>query len=294
MPAHRRAPCSTGALLFILLATALALTSCAPLPGSTPAATDLPNATSPALVGSTWILIARRGGGILPGSHINLTFEDDRIVGSAGCNGYFADYTVNGDRISYGIVGNTLMACEPAELMTQEKAYLEALHAGAQVRVDGDRLEILAPDGQPALIFARRVEWPPQDAARLAANGWRLADMNGETLLPDTTITLFFDAAGATGQSRGRMRGEAGCRAYEGEYEATDRTLRFPMTSMVGEVCASTERLLQEERYTTLLGGTERYRIDGDTLELGTSRGDTLRFAAIPRDATPAPVKETP
>jgi hypothetical protein len=63
---------------------------------------------------------------------------------------------------------------------------------------------------------------------------------------------------------------------------------------MVGEVCASTERLLQVERYTTLLGGTERYRIDGDTLELGTSRGDTLRFAAIPRDATPASVNETP
>lgn len=278
MPAHRRAPHLTRSLPVVLLVAVFALTSCVPAPGSTSAATHSPVATPHPLVGSTWTLMARRDGAILPGSHISLTFEDDRMIGSAGCNMYFADYTVDGDQISYGIVGNTLMACEPAELMTQEKEFLEALHASTQVRVDGDHLEILAADGQPALIFARRIEWPPQDVAALAAQGWRLTDMNGEPLLPGTTITLYFDAAGATGQSRGRMRGEAGCRAYEGEYEATDRALRFPMTSMVGEVCASTERLLQEERYTTLLGGTERYRIDGDTLELGTSRGETLRF----------------
>jgi heat shock protein HslJ len=289
MPAHRRALRLTRILPVVLLATALALTSCAPLPGSVPAAVDSPLVTPHPLVGSTWILVARRDGEMLPGSHINLTFEDTRLTGSAGCNSYFADYTVDDGQLSYGIVGNTVMACEPAELMTQERAFLEALHAGGQLLVDGDRLKLLGADGQPALIFARRAEWPPQDTAALATRGWRLTDLNGETLLPDTTITLFFDAAGATGQSRGKMRGEAGCRDYEGEYEATDRTLRFPMTSMMGEVCASTERLLQEERYTTLLGGTERYRIDGDALELGTFRGAMLRFAAIPRDATPAP-----
>ncbi len=281
MPAHRRAPHLTRILPVVLLAAALALTSCVPAPGPTSAAIDSPIATPPALVGSTWTLIARRGGELVPGSHISLSFDDDKLNGFAGCNHYGAEYALDGEKLTFGLMQNTLELCAQADLMTQERAYLEALRAGTQVRVDGDHLEILAPDGQPALIFARRAEWPPQDVAALAAQGWRLTDMNGEPLLPDTTITLFFDAAGATGQTAGRIRGEAGCRAYEGEYAATDRSLRFPIMGMVGEVCASTERLRQEERYTTLLGGTERYRIDGDTLELGTSRGATLRFTRI-------------
>lgn len=60
-------------------------------------------------------------------SHLTLTLAaDGRAYGNAGCNHWFAPYTLDGDKLSFGAVGSTRKLCAPA-VMEQEKRFLQAL-----------------------------------------------------------------------------------------------------------------------------------------------------------------------
>jgi len=60
-------------------------------------------------------------------SHLTLTLASDgRAYGNAGCNHWFAPYTLDGEQLSFGKVGKTRKLCSPA-LMEQEKRFLQAL-----------------------------------------------------------------------------------------------------------------------------------------------------------------------
>jgi len=64
---------------------------------------------------------------LLDDSHLSMTLgSDGRAYGNAGCNHWFAAYTLDGGRLSFGSVGSTRKLCAPA-LMEQEKRFLQAL-----------------------------------------------------------------------------------------------------------------------------------------------------------------------
>lgn len=57
---------------------------------------------------------------------ISLTLSGDRAYGNAGCNHWFAGYSLQGQRLSFSQAGSTRRACAPA-LMEQESRFLQAL-----------------------------------------------------------------------------------------------------------------------------------------------------------------------
>ena len=60
-------------------------------------------------------------------AHLTVTLgADGRAYGNGGCNHWFAPYTLEGDKLSFGPVGSTRKQCAPA-LMEQEKRFLKAL-----------------------------------------------------------------------------------------------------------------------------------------------------------------------
>ena len=60
-------------------------------------------------------------------SHLTLTLAaDGRAYGNAGCNHWFAPYTLDGDKLSFGAVGSTRKLCAPA-VMEQDKRIQQAL-----------------------------------------------------------------------------------------------------------------------------------------------------------------------
>lgn len=103
------------------------------------------------LDGSSWTLISINGEAVLPGSELNATFADGQIAGSAGVNRYFASYETDGDSLTLGPAGSTMMM-GPDELMSQEMAFLSALATAASFQVDGSTLEIHFEGG--SLLFA--------------------------------------------------------------------------------------------------------------------------------------------
>lgn len=60
-------------------------------------------------------------------SHLTLTLDGNgRAYGSAGCNHWFASYTLDGDKLTFGQPGATRKLCADA-LMEQEGRFLKML-----------------------------------------------------------------------------------------------------------------------------------------------------------------------
>jgi putative lipoprotein len=136
------------------LGVALAAVGCAPAGALIP----------PPLGGSSWIVEAVDGHGMVGRPPITLVFEtDDRAVGSTGCNRYFAVVrTSERGGLRFGQAGSTRMACPP-EVMEQERRYLAALGSIRRYRMDGLALVLL---DDKDLARVRLVRAPRAPSAR--------------------------------------------------------------------------------------------------------------------------------
>lgn len=91
---------------------------------------------------------------LIDNSYLTITLDEDgRAFGTAGCNHWFASYTLKDEQISFGQTGSTRMMCAPA-LMEQEQAFLEAL--GKVQRWDlsaTEQLQLWPAEGKPLRMW---------------------------------------------------------------------------------------------------------------------------------------------
>ncbi len=80
--------------------------------------------------------------------------NDSKISGNAGCNNYFANYEVEGNKLSLSAIGSTKMFCGEG-LMAEETAFLTALEKASSYRISGDSLQIFAADDTTLISFSR-------------------------------------------------------------------------------------------------------------------------------------------
>jgi len=107
------------------------------------------------LVGTTWVADGIEGAGVLAGVPSTLTFESaERVVGSTGCNQYFAPLTLVGTALRFGPAGSTRRACSPA-IMDQERRFLAALETVRTYRVHDGVLSLLDEDARDLIRFTR-------------------------------------------------------------------------------------------------------------------------------------------
>ena len=120
------------------------------------------NIESQTLADTRWIVTGYnngKGGVVSIAAETSLTLEFDEsgsAAGSAGCNNYRADYTVDGNSVAFGLPIATRRVC-PEEVMAQETAFLEALPRGTTFRIEANRLEI-RDDGGALQLAARRAD----------------------------------------------------------------------------------------------------------------------------------------
>ena len=108
------------------------------------------------LDGSEWQLSAWRKSRPSDGVVITAAFQDGRVSGSAGCNHYSAEYSLEGDSIDVGAVEITEMAClEPQGVMEDEQTYIGYLMDAVRYEIDGDRLYIYW-DAREMLTYDRQ------------------------------------------------------------------------------------------------------------------------------------------
>ncbi len=79
---------------------------------------------------------------------------EGRVSGSGGCNVINASFTLDGDKLSFGPVMSTMMACAE-DVMQQEIAFTQALEQIETFTLEGDTLTLSSADQQTQLIFER-------------------------------------------------------------------------------------------------------------------------------------------
>jgi heat shock protein HslJ len=84
-------------------------------------------------------------------AHFILHPSDQRVSGSGGCNRFTGGYELAGDRLTFGRMAATMMAC--ADAMDTEKAFLSALQQAARARTKGPQLELLDASGSVVARF---------------------------------------------------------------------------------------------------------------------------------------------
>jgi heat shock protein HslJ len=121
-------------------------------------------AISQSLEGSSWEVIGYNNGkggvvSVIIGTEIMADFgEDGQLTGNASCNNYFASYETEGDNITIGPAGSTMMACpEPEGIMEQEQQYLASLETAATYKITGLDMEMRTSEGSLVATFKRAV-----------------------------------------------------------------------------------------------------------------------------------------
>jgi putative lipoprotein len=79
-----------------------------------------------------------------------LHVQDGRFSGSGGVNRLMGDYTLDGQSLSFGNAGSTMMA-GPPEAMQQEQAIVTALGRVRGFSISGDQLTLVDDSGRPVL-----------------------------------------------------------------------------------------------------------------------------------------------
>jgi len=92
---------------------------------------------------------------LMDNSHISLTLGDDgRAYGNAGCNHWFAPYTLAHHHLTFGTVGSTRRQCDPAT-MEQEQRFLQALGSVERWSISKEGQVRLWPEtGKPLRLWA--------------------------------------------------------------------------------------------------------------------------------------------
>ena len=228
------------------------------------------------LYGSTWSVIQMNGHSLLPGSQIELQFDQGMLSGFSGCNSYGGSYQTSGDRFSLAeAIESTAMAClTPEGIGEQESEYFLALRAAERYLVSGNRLEIRDASGELVLVFIHQQVEPALDLQSLAGSQWQVLTVDGETLIPGSQITLAFIEPGS-------VRGFGGCRGYQAEYVETDQGIRFTSIRMNEETCHQPDLLVQEQDFTDLFTWADHFELVGETLILITQRGEQVVFIPL-------------
>lgn len=112
------------------------------------------------LEGKTWTLTAFNDGqnlvSVQRDTKLYADFKDGNISGSGGCNSYSGAFRQNGRELTFGPLASTEMYCgEPAGLMEQETAYLNALARVARYNINGNRLTLFDADGRVMAEFEK-------------------------------------------------------------------------------------------------------------------------------------------
>jgi heat shock protein HslJ len=255
--------------LLSLMLMALAISACSPQSTQQPTeqnpATEEPSASG-SLIG-VWKLTAY-GPADAPipaveGVEAGLSFsEDGKVSGTSGCNGLGGDYTVEGDRITFGEFVSTLMACD-APIMEQEDAAHKVMTGTATYMIEGETLTITNND--MVLVFTRGfyTSQARSEAAPLFGI-WRLTSYG----VDDTRSSALADVeANVTFNEDGTVTGTSGCNEFGGAYKVDGNEIEFHEIVSTLKLCDS-PLMGQEEAMYQVLSELVAFDIEGNTLTL--------------------------
>ncbi|KAF5031880.1 META domain protein [anaerobic digester metagenome] len=246
------------------------------------------------LAGTSWELatLSDENGAMIPvlaGTNVTLVFgADGGLGGSAGCNSYGADCTVDGANLTIEPPIRTEMYCsEPPGLMDQEDRYLAHLTNTSSYRTEGGRLIFTDHEGADLLVFEPVAPTPdlPFTGTDWVLEAYSTGGDAVSSVLAGTTITANF--------ADGNVTGNAGCNHYGGQYSLDGATLSVSSVYSTLMYCETPGVMEQEGRFMGLLANVSSYRVEGDRLILTDTEGTDVLFFVQAPEVPPAPLTGT-
>lgn len=232
------------------------------------------SATNKTLEGVSWRLGALttvKGPQIPTGSSRPVTtrFEAGQVSGFSGCNNFTGSYTIDGDRVTFGRLAATMMACPEPE-MAFESAFHEAFSGTLRYSIRADQLSLITESGT---VIAFEAEPPP----RLEGVTWDVTGFNNNRhavigLVGDAPITLSFE--------QGTLSGNSGCNTFRAPYSADGNHIKIGSTVTTRKACAE-ERMVQERKFLAALESAVTWSLEGGVLDMHRADGERALIANI-------------
>ena len=133
---------------YVSLASLVLIAGCA---GSSTVGSRSPGSVT----GTVWRLVELDGNPAVPGAEATLELSrDGRASGRGSCNRFSGTVAISGDRIEFGPLAATKMACVDAAANAQETKYLEALQKAERFDLEeGDTLLVYSSASDKPLRF---------------------------------------------------------------------------------------------------------------------------------------------
>ncbi|MBI5158374.1 MAG: META domain-containing protein [Acidimicrobiia bacterium] len=203
---------------------------------------------------------------LIDGHPITFRVANGQVGGTAACNSYGGEITIENGVIVMGPTHMTEMWCGDEGVMDLEAAFLAAL-----ARIDGAALEADDLVLTGAGVELRFTALPEEPDAALVDTVWTLDTIiDGDTAAtPAAPATLVFAADGT-------VSGSTGCNSLFGDYSAAGGFGPLGMTKMACEEPIMAQELL----VTEILGPDATLTIEGSRLTIADLEGRALVYRA--------------
>lgn len=228
---------------------------------------------STSLEDTSWVMEEYRDadGNLVPGlgdTTVTAEFADGQISGSSGCNSYSGSYEINGDRIEFGLLASTMMAC-PEPQMALESGYLSALGSSTRFELNESSLTLMDDSGEILMRFSA------SEPISISSTPWEVLRYNNgkggfTSVLLDSSIT-------ATFVEDGTLSGSAGCNNYNTHYEIEGELITIGPIAVTQIFCGEHEGIMEQEaQYLAALQNAASYVIELDQLNLFDVEGTRM------------------
>jgi heat shock protein HslJ len=257
-------------LLTLSLATLLPLAACAD-DGSGSSDGSAP-ATAEELNGRAFVSTEVTGHELVADTQVRISFEDDHLSASAGCNTLSAGYTMDEGALTLdGQPAQTMMGCDD-DLTTQDGWLASFLSDGPEAELEGDTLTLTGGDVTMTMLDEKVAD----PAKPLAGTAWTLDTIvDGDTA---SSVPAGVDPPTLNVAEDGQATVFAGCNQGGASVEIADATLTFGPMRMTSMACEG-DATQVENSVLAVLDGKVDYTIEGSQLTL-TDGGQGLVYRA--------------
>jgi heat shock protein HslJ len=214
------------------------------------------------LIETTWNLVAYGLEYNVPPADVvpTIAFSDDGMLsGTSGCNSFFGQYQTDGQTMSIGQMGSTLMLCLDDGVVKLEDEYFALLQDVTAYVIDGTFLTLYNENAVGILFFetvsTAQIYNTPFELRSFSVDG------GIHYVLTDSTIT--FEIA-----EDGTIAGNAGCNRYSAvaTFDAAKVTIAPAISTMM--LCTAEGVMEQESAYLAMLPSVDSFDFDGTYLKL--------------------------
>ena len=248
------------AVMSLCLAMLMTLAACGDDSSGSDAASDATPApvTAADLAGRTFVSTTVTGFELIDGTEIRISFEEDHLSASAGCNTVGGAYTVENDLLSVSEPSATLMACDP-QLMSQDDQLIGFLTDDPAISLKDDVLTLAGAE----VTVEMRQESGADSGAPLVGTTWTLdsiVDGDAASNVPSGVEPPTLEISDA-----GEASVFTGCNHGGASVAVGDTSLTFGPLRLTRMACGE-DATAVEAAVTSVIDGKVDYSINGDVL----------------------------